>query len=79
MPESGLSESSPRHGLVPPIGVVMEVKANERVPLWLANLLARHQCPLGRYSKYCAGVARLAERDLLQVPGTETAVRIQER
>jgi SPX domain protein involved in polyphosphate accumulation len=59
------------------MGVVMEVKANDRVPLWLANLLARHQCPLRRYSKYCNGVARLAEKSLLLIPDTAMAARLE--
>ena len=37
----------------------MEVKANNAVPLWVSHLLARYNVPLGRFSKYCAGVARL--------------------
>lgn len=67
----GLEPTGRRQSLIPPIGIVMEVKANERVPLWLATLLARHQCPLRRYSKYCNGVARLAELSLLCVPDPE--------
>jgi len=65
LPTSGLSTEVTRHALVPPAFMVMEVKANEAVPMWLANLLARHQCFLTRYSKYCAGVARLDELELL--------------
>jgi SPX domain protein involved in polyphosphate accumulation len=37
----------------------MEVKADERVPQWVASLLARHNCQIARVSKYCAGVAQL--------------------
>jgi hypothetical protein len=61
----GLSTSAVRHSLAPPTFMIMEVKANEAVPLWLANILARHQCPLWRYSKYCAGAARLTELEFL--------------
>lgn len=40
---------------------VMEVKMNERIPHWLSNVLARHQCILTRVSKYCLGIAKLIE------------------
>jgi SPX domain protein involved in polyphosphate accumulation len=45
---------------------IMEVKANERVPHWLTNLLARHQCTLTRVSKYCCGIAAIAKRNMSQ-------------
>ena len=32
---------------------VMEVKVNERIPYWLTELVARHDCRLIRISKYC--------------------------
>jgi len=32
---------------------VLEVKANDNVPGWLANLLARHHCTFRRIGKYC--------------------------
>ncbi len=63
----GLDPAMPKYPLAPDTVQVMEVKANDAVPLWLANALARHQCPLRRYSKYCAGVARLSELELLPV------------
>ena len=66
--DDGLSDSMPRHAVVPPHVCVMEVKANNAVPLWLANTLARHGCTLTRYSKYSAGVAMLDQLDLLAVP-----------
>jgi hypothetical protein len=37
--------------------VLMEVKVNERVPMWMVALLAKHQCNLQRMSKYCASLA----------------------
>ncbi len=46
----------------PPDQAVMEVKANERVPHWLVNTLARHQCTLTRVSKYCQGIAQIQRR-----------------
>lgn len=41
---------------LPPDSVVMEVKANERVPIWLTSLFGLHQCNLQRVSKYCLGI-----------------------
>ena len=69
LPDDGLDGGAARHRLLAPQFLVMEVKANEAVPLWLANLLARHECALRRYSKYCAGVARLGELGLLSALG----------
>ncbi len=43
---------------LPPDTVVMEVKANERVPVWLTSLFGLHQCNLQRVSKYCLGIER---------------------
>jgi len=43
---------------LPPDACVLEVKANERVPIWLTSILARHQCTLSRISKYCLGLRR---------------------
>lgn len=39
--------------LFPADMVVMEVKANERVPYWLTELVAEHNIRLIRVSKYC--------------------------
>ena len=41
---------------LPPDRVVMEIKANERVPNWLTSLVGFHECSLQRISKYCIGV-----------------------
>lgn len=35
---------------------VLEIKFNDRVPLWLTKLVAHHELPIVRYSKYCAAV-----------------------
>ena len=66
--DGGLSDAMPRHTVAAPSVCIMEVKANNAVPLWLANMLARHGCTLARYSKYCAGVALLDQLDLLAMP-----------
>jgi hypothetical protein len=43
---------------IPPEYHIMEIKANERVPIWLTSFLAKHQCSFMRVSKYCAGLRR---------------------
>lgn len=35
---------------------VLEIKFNDRVPIWLTKLVAHHELPVVRYSKYCAAV-----------------------
>ncbi|HZA14209.1 MAG TPA: polyphosphate polymerase domain-containing protein [Myxococcaceae bacterium] len=57
-PEGGLNPTDLFHFL-PPDRCVMEVKANEAIPLWIVRLLARHSVSVQRYSKYCAGLAVL--------------------
>lgn len=57
-PERGLAPRERFHFL-PPDRAILEVKANEAVPLWIARLLARNSIPLQRYSKYCAGLDHL--------------------
>lgn len=57
-PERGLEPIEYFHFL-PPDRLVLEVKANEAIPLWVVRLLARHSIPIQRYSKYCAGLAHL--------------------
>ena len=41
---------------LPPNLVVMEIKANEKVPIWLTSFLGAHQCNIKRVSKYCLGI-----------------------
>jgi hypothetical protein len=36
--------------------IVMEVKANGSVPLWLLELIQEYECTMVRLSKYCLGV-----------------------
>jgi hypothetical protein len=59
-PSALLAPGPHRHAFLPPGWLVMEVKANDAVPLWVARMLARHSCELKRYSKYCAGLAHLS-------------------
>ena len=42
--------------LLPPDSVVMEIKANERVPYWLTELVGQHNLTLVRISKYCQSI-----------------------
>ena len=72
----GLVPDLTRHALLTQSTVIMEVKANNAVPLWLANLLARHNCSLRRYSKYCAATQRLIDLQLLGGYQTELSEEI---
>ena len=38
--------------------VILEVKANQTVPLWMVRLLTQHHCTFYRISKYCAVLER---------------------
>ncbi|MEO8179294.1 MAG: polyphosphate polymerase domain-containing protein [Deltaproteobacteria bacterium] len=58
-------EPARNHLILPEGWCIMEVKADERVPHWIASLLARHGCQLGRVSKYCAGVAKIRALEVL--------------
>lgn len=51
-----------------PDHMVLEVKADLAVPMWVVLMLARYQADLRRFSKYCWAVARLQKQGLLQ-PG----------
>ncbi|MBU0577803.1 polyphosphate polymerase domain-containing protein [Patescibacteria group bacterium] len=55
-----LGESGYDGFIVPPDFVIMEIKTNERVPRWIADLVAKHQLQLIRVSKYCTGLDRAA-------------------
>lgn len=50
----------------PPGRVIMEIKANERVPHWLTTTLARHECSLERISKYCHGMSQIMKQERLR-------------
>jgi len=53
------------HRFQRPDWVILEVKADDLVPLWVTRMLAQHSVTLNRFSKYCAAVAHLQERKLL--------------
>jgi SPX domain protein involved in polyphosphate accumulation len=38
---------------------ILEIKVDERVPNWVCELVANHDCQLRRVSKYCLGMVRL--------------------
>lgn len=61
-PRFGLGEGAPDVHFMSPPEVIMEVKADEAVPLWVSRMLTRHQCTLRRVSKYCLGLATLQKR-----------------
>ncbi|MCP3997028.1 MAG: VTC domain-containing protein, partial [bacterium] len=48
-----LTSGGPGLPAMNPSWQVMEVKVNERIPHWLTELVARHDCQLIRISKYC--------------------------
>jgi len=57
-----VNEESPNHYFIPPDWFIMEVKVNERVPVWVTSLLAKHECQTQRVSKYCAVVKKELQR-----------------
>jgi hypothetical protein len=44
--------------VLPADRVILEVKANESVPLWMVRMLSAHRCTHYRISKYCAVLER---------------------
>ncbi len=56
--------------IIPPKLAIVEVKANERVPYWITDLLARTDMSVVRVSKYCQSVQAfgLAPRSVLGAP-----------
>jgi len=55
----GLEDGAPRVSFLQPDHAILEVKANDVVPLWVTRLLASRSITVIRFSKYCAGIARL--------------------
>jgi hypothetical protein len=60
-----IHEAAHNRLILPENWCIMEVKADERVPQWIASLLARHDCQLSRVSKYCTGVAQIRDFKVL--------------
>ena len=65
----GLAEGAMRYSILPPNWMVLEVKADHSIPLWVSNLLARHRVELSRFSKYCTGLKRLQALGRVSVEG----------
>jgi hypothetical protein len=63
-----LSADGTRYRMLPPDWMVLEVKTDHAIPLWVSRMLARHDVSLRRYSKYCAAALYLRERGVL-LPG----------
>ena len=55
--------------------VVMEIKVNERIPYWLTEMIAAHNLPITRVSKYCRSIEAAQNMPLAQWrnPVTESA------
>lgn len=54
--ESSISSDQDLLPMLPADQVVMEIKANERVPYWLTELVATHNLRAIRISKYCRAI-----------------------
>ncbi len=61
-----LTSPGPGRPALNPTWQVMEVKVNDRIPFWLTELVARHDCELIRISKYCQSLeaAELTPRSI---------------
>ncbi|WP_226961436.1 MULTISPECIES: polyphosphate polymerase domain-containing protein [Streptomyces] len=70
-----LRAEAENRAIISPHLVVMEVKANERVPYWITDLAARHGLQVRRISKYCQSVEAFgrAPRSVFHVPETDDA------
>ncbi len=47
--------------MIHPSYAVMEIKADQRVPMWLIRVIQKHNLEANRVSKYCLGVETLFE------------------
>lgn len=65
-----LASRNPGRHLLHPERVVLEVKANQRIPRWLADLVGEFNAQIIRISKYCQGieVAGRAPRSAFHIP-----------
>ena len=52
--------------MLPPNLVVMEIKVNERIPYWLTEMIATHNLPITRISKYCRSIEAAQNMPLAQ-------------
>lgn len=44
---------------IPPQYSVLEIKVNDKIPIWLTNILRKHNITANRTSKYCLAIDRL--------------------
>lgn len=51
-----LAEPQPEWYMVPPNFCILEIKANEKIPYWITELVASHWIKLIRVSKYCQAI-----------------------
>ncbi len=52
------TDAGPLQTVLAPSWSILEVKVNQTIPYWLAQLLSRHGCTPRRISKYCAALER---------------------
>jgi len=71
--DAGLGGGAARHAFLSPDWVVMELKTDRAIPIWVSNLLARNNVALVRFSKYCTGLARLHRLGLASGTGAADA------
>ena len=64
-PDQTLATPSQPHYVMPRDWSILEIKVDERIPMWVCELLVKHDCRLQRVSKYCLGMVSLHR---LQVP-----------
>lgn len=64
-PTADLCGPSPSSYLMPRDWSILEIKVDDRVPNWICELVAKHNCRLQRVSKYCLSMVRL---NAMQVP-----------
>jgi len=67
-----LASRNPGRHMIHPERVVLEVKANERIPRWLASLVGEFNAQIIRISKYCQSieVAGRVPRSVFHIPET---------
>jgi SPX domain protein involved in polyphosphate accumulation len=64
-PDLGLSIPSHPRYVMPRGWSILEIKVDERLPMWVSEMVVKHDCRLQRVSKYCLGMVSLHR---LQVP-----------
>ncbi|HCT86360.1 MAG: hypothetical protein A2W97_07825 [Bacteroidetes bacterium GWE2_40_63] len=48
--------------MLPPNMCIMEIKVNNSVPIWLTQLIAKHELQIDRISKYCTSLERAQDK-----------------